>query len=163
MLPDEVDDLLHGGPGQKYPAHADLLEFRDIDAGNDAADDHENVVQTFLLEQRHDAGTDMHVGAGQHRQPYHVRILLKGRRHDLLGRLPQACVNDLHTCVAQGACDDPGATVVPIESGLGDYHANFRTHFDNFCSDRVPDQITGTSSYSPHTSRSASHISPTVA
>jgi hypothetical protein len=40
---------------------------------------------------------------------------------------------------------------VAIEPGLGDHHSDLVTH------------ITGISSYSPQTIRSASHISPTVA
>jgi hypothetical protein len=80
-----------------------------------------------------------------------VSVLLERGRDDLLRRLPQPRVDDFHAGVTQRAGDDLGAAVVPVETGFGDDDPEF-AH-----------QMIGTSSYSPHTSRSASHISPIVA
>src|SRR5437762_13468510 len=36
---DEVDDVLHGGAGQEDAFDADRVQLRDVDVGDDAADD----------------------------------------------------------------------------------------------------------------------------
>ena len=76
--------------------------------------------------------------------------------------------------VAQRARDDLGAAVVAVEARLGDDDSQFSHHsMLIICSLDISNpadpaisqhhQMIGTSSYSPQTSRSASHISPTVA
>ena len=44
------------------------------------------------------------------------------------GRLVQAGVDDLHAGVPQGAGDDLGAAVVPVQAGLGDDDPDPRAH-----------------------------------
>ena len=85
-------------------------------------------MQSFLLEQVHDARADVHVRAREDRQADDVGVLLERRRDDLLGRLAQARVDDLHTGVAQGPGDDLGAAVVPVEPRLGNHNANSSVH-----------------------------------
>ena len=60
------------------------------------------------------------MGAGQDRQPDRVGVLLDRGGHDLLGRLVQAGVDDLHPGVPQHPGHHLGAAVMPVEAGLGD-------------------------------------------
>ena len=69
-----------------------------------------------------------HVRAGQHRQADRVGVLLDRGLDDLLRRLVQAGVDDLHAGVAQRPGDHLGAAVVPVEAGLGDDHPNPCAH-----------------------------------
>ena len=59
---------------------------------------------------------DVHVRAGQDRQPDGIGVLLQRRRHDLLRRLTQAGVDHFHARVAQRARDHLGAAVVAVEA-----------------------------------------------
>ena len=60
------------------------------------------------------------MGAGQDGQPDDVDVLLEGGRHDHLGRLAQAGVDDFEAFVAQAAGEHLGAAIVAVEAGLGD-------------------------------------------
>ena len=42
---------------------------------------------------------------------------------DLVGRLVEAGVDDLEPGVTEGPGDDLGSSVVPVQTGLGDYHS----------------------------------------
>ncbi|GMA88193.1 hypothetical protein GCM10025868_34430 [Angustibacter aerolatus] len=64
------------------------------------------------------------MGTAEHRQAHHVGVLGDGRLDDLLRRLVQAGVDDLHAGVAQRPRDDLGTAVVPVEAGLGDDDAD---------------------------------------
>ena len=77
-----------------------------------------------VFEQRDDFRDQGHVGAGEDREADRVGVLLDHRLGDLLGRLVQAGVDDLHAGVAEGAGDDLGAAVVAVEAGLGDDDAD---------------------------------------
>ena len=147
---DEIDDVLHRRAGQEHSPDAHFTQLRDVDVRNDPADDHQHVVHSFFPEQFHQSRADVHVGPRENRQADRIGIFLQRRRQHLLGGLAQPGVDDLHAGVAQRPGDDLGAAVVAVEARLGDDHPD------------LP-HIEGTSSYSPHSSRSASHISPTVA
>ena len=54
----------------------------------------------------------------QHRQPDEVDVLVARRGRDLLGREPDALVDDLHARVARGDRDLLGAVGVAVEAGL---------------------------------------------
>ena len=73
-------------------------------------------------------GEQGHVGAGEHRQADGVGVLLDDGLDDLLRRLVQAGVDDLHAGVAQRARHDLGAAVVPVEARLGDDHPDAFVH-----------------------------------
>ena len=64
----------------------------------------------------------LHVGAGQDREPDHVHVLLQRRLRDHLGGLADARVHYLHTGVSQHARDDLRATVMAVEPGLRHQH-----------------------------------------
>ena len=64
------------------------------------------------------------MGAGEHREPDQVGVLLDRGLHDLLRRLVQARVDHLVPGVAQRAGDDLRAAVVPVEPGLADDDAD---------------------------------------
>ena len=55
-------------------------------------------------------------------RPIASRVLLDRGLDDLLRRLVQPGVDDLHAGVAQRPRDDLGTTVVTVEPGLGDDH-----------------------------------------
>ena len=71
-----------------------------------------------------DARHEGHVRAGEDRDADGVRVLLDRGLDDLLRGLVKAGVDDLHTRVAKGAGDDLGPAVMPVQTGLGDDHAN---------------------------------------
>src|SRR5918992_1514732 len=82
---DELDDVLHGRTWQEHAGNADLIEFGDIDVGDDAADDDKHVGEAFFLEKSHDSGTDVHMRAEKNRQADDVGVSLQGGTDDLLG------------------------------------------------------------------------------
>ena len=49
---------------------------------------------------------------------YDIRILLERSSHNLLGRLAQSGVDDLHARVPQRSGDDLGAPIVAVEARL---------------------------------------------
>src|SRR5205085_9781848 len=83
-----------------------------------AADDDEHVLGLVLLQPLEDLGDERHVRTGENRDPDRVGVLLDRRLHDLLRRLVQARVDDLHPGVAKRACNDLRAAVVSVETGL---------------------------------------------
>ena len=83
----------------------------------------------FCLEQVHQLRRDVVVGAGEDRQADDVGVFLQRRRGDLLGRLPQAGVDDFHAGVAQRPRDDLRAAIVPVEPRLGDDDSQFAHQF----------------------------------
>ena len=92
----------------------------------------------LLAQQLHDARADVHVGARQDRQADDVGVLLQRGRHDLLRRLPQPGVDDLHAGVAQRPGDDLRAPVVPIEPRLGNDDPNPAAHPGPSAAPRAP-------------------------
>ena len=107
-------------PGVKTLRDAQLLELGDVGVGDDAAAEDDDVARVALGEQLDDPREQRHVRAGEDRQPDGVGVLLDRRLDDLLRRLVQAGVDDLHAGVAQRPGDDLGAAVVPVEARLGD-------------------------------------------
>src|SRR5262245_30514045 len=136
---DEIDDLLHRRAGKEDAFDADGGELGNVDVRNDPADHHEHIVQPLLLEEIHEPRRDVIVRAGEDRQADDVGVLLQRGRHDLLGCLAKAGIDDFHPGIAQRPGDDLGAAIMTIETGLGNDDAEF-AH-----------QMTGTSSYSPQT------------
>ena len=78
------------------------------------------------LQQVDDLGEQRHVRAGEHREADRVGVLLDGGLDDLLRRLVQAGVDDLHTGVPQGPRHDLGAAVVTVQARLGHHHSDGR-------------------------------------
>src|SRR5712692_1577230 len=66
-LADEFDDLLRGGTGEKNRRDAGLFEGRDIGLGDDAADQHGDLVHPFFSQQVHELRADGIVRAGENR------------------------------------------------------------------------------------------------
>ncbi len=84
-----------------------------------------------LVQQFEYAPEQRHVRAGQDGQADRVGVLLDRGLHDLLGRLVQAGVDDLHAGVAQRSGHHLGAAVVPVEAGLRNDDPNASTHRQN--------------------------------
>jgi hypothetical protein len=57
-------------------------------------------------------------------QPHDIDILLDGCRGDLRRLLPQTCIDNLDTRIAQGEGENLGAAVVAIQTGLGNQNAD---------------------------------------
>src|SRR5512135_2152099 len=127
-LADEVHEGLRRGPGQEDLPDAHPLERRDVLLGDDAAGDDEDVLAAALLQELQDLREERVVGAREDREADDVHVLLDRGRRDLLGRLAQPRVDDLHAGVAQRARDDLGAPVVAVEARLGDQDPNRSGH-----------------------------------
>ena len=91
-------------------------------------------VGVALLQQVDDLGEQRHVRAGEHREADRVGVLLDGGLDDLLRRLVQAGVDDLHAGVPQGAGHDLGAAVVTVQARLGHHHPDGRARRSERCS-----------------------------
>src|SRR5690606_2963323 len=125
-----VDDVLHRTSGQENALDTHGLELRDVDVGDDPAHQHQDIVQALFLQELHQARAHVHVRPAQDRQPDDVGVLLKRGGGNLLGRLAQAGVDDLHTRITQRPRNDLGAPIVPIEPGLRDNDSYF-SHAQN--------------------------------
>src|SRR3954447_11613275 len=121
---DPFDDRLRGGTGGEHGGDAELLQLGDVPVGDDPAAEDGDVAGVLSLQQLDDLGEQRHVRAGQHAQPDRVRVLLDGGGHDLLGGLVEPGVDDLDAGVAQRSGDDLGASVMPVQPGLGDDHTD---------------------------------------
>ena len=110
-------------PGVKIFATPDLLELRQVVLGHDAAAEHDDVAGAARLERIDHRREQRHVRARHDRQADRVDRLLHRRRRDHLRRLVEAGVDDLVAGVGERARDDLGATVVAVETGLGDEDA----------------------------------------
>jgi hypothetical protein len=117
---DEVDDVLGGCTGQEDFSDARFFERRNVRFGNDATEQHGDVVHAFFAEQIHQLRADGVVRAGENGQADDVDVFLNGGGGDHFRRLAQAGVNDLHARVAEGARNDFSPAVVAIQPGLGD-------------------------------------------
>src|SRR6266540_1303976 len=127
-LLEERDDLAEGRPGTEHHPDARLLQLRDVLLRDDPSGDHDDVARLPLPEQLDDGREEGHVGAAQRREANRVDVLLDRGFDDVLRRLPQAGVDDLHPGVPQRARDDLGAAVMPIQAGLRDEHADLLRH-----------------------------------
>ena len=121
---DEVDDLVGRRAGREDLGNAQLLQLGDVVGGDRAADGDDHVVDALIGQHRDDLRHQRHVGAGEDREADRVGVLLDHGGDDLLGRLVQAGVDDLHPGVAKRAGDDLRATVVSVEPRLGDDDAD---------------------------------------
>src|SRR6266545_3315572 len=86
----QADDVLRRRAGQEHLGHAEVLQDRDVLGRNDPAPEDLDRAHALLPQQLQDAAADRQVRAGEDREADDVRVLLRGRGHDLLGRLPQA-------------------------------------------------------------------------
>src|SRR5205809_2495109 len=89
---------------------------------NGAAHDHRDVAGAVVPQPVEHATGEEQMGAGQHRQPDDVHVLLDRRLHDLVRRPLESGVDHLDAGVAQGVGHDFRAAVVPVEPWLGDQH-----------------------------------------
>src|SRR5882757_5881632 len=120
LFVDEIDDILGGCSGEKNFGDARLFERGNVLAGNDAADQHGDVVHAFFAQEIHELRADSVVGAGEDGEADNVDVFLYRGGGDHLRGLPEAGVDDFHAGVAEGAGNDLGAAVVAVEAGLGD-------------------------------------------
>jgi hypothetical protein len=135
--PHPLDDLGRGRPRGEDVRDPQPFEFRDVFLRDDPAPEDDDVVDPAVGHEFPEAGEQRHVRPGEHRQPHGIGILLDDGLDDLLRRLVQAGVDDLHAGVAQGARHDLGAAVMPVEARLGDDHPDAFVH-DAQLSNRTP-------------------------
>src|SRR2546426_8834526 len=155
VLLEELDDLLERHSGTEDALEARLLQLRDVLRGDDPAARDDDVRGLLLLQDLHDAREERHVRAAEGAEPDRVDVLLDRRRHDVLRRLPQARVDDLHARVPEGARDHLHPAVVAVQARLRHEDADLLRHGS-------PQYRRG-SSHAPTTSRSVAQISPRVA
>src|SRR4051812_20231425 len=124
VLAHPADDLLGAGARGEDLGDAQAGQLGPVGVGDDPAAEDDDVVDPALAQQLGQPGEQGHVRAGEHREPDGVGVLLDDGLHDLLRRLVQAGVDDLHAGVAQRTGHDLRATVVPVEAGLGDHHTD---------------------------------------
>src|SRR6266508_2110840 len=96
VRPYPVHNGLSGGAGREDLRHAEPLQLGDVGVGDDAPAEDDDVARLPLAQQLDDPAEERHVSAGEHRQADRVGVLLQGGLHDLLGRLVQPGVDDLH-------------------------------------------------------------------
>src|SRR5439155_591047 len=121
---EEGDDFAERRTGAEHDLDAGLLELGNVFLRNDPAARDEDVARLPFLEELHDLQEKGHVRPAEARQADRVDVLLDRGLDDVLRRLPQAGVDDLHAGVAQRAGDDLGPAVVAVESRFRDQDAD---------------------------------------
>src|SRR5438876_530909 len=121
---EEGDDFAERRTGAEHDLDAGLLELGNVFLRNDPAARDEDVARLPFLEELHDLREQGHVRPAEARQADRVDVLLDRGLDDVLRRLPQAGVDDLHAGVAQRAGDDLGPAVVAVESRFRDQDAD---------------------------------------
>src|SRR5688500_8330238 len=58
------------------------------------------------------------MGTAEDRYTYRVNVFLNGSRGDHLGCLPEACIDDLHTCITQSTSYHLCTPVMSVKAGL---------------------------------------------
>jgi len=132
ITPDGVadvgDDRLRLGARAEDGADAKGLEGGDVISRDDAPKEHREIGEAPQLQFLHDARDKRHVRSGQDRQPDNVDVLLQRGLGDHCGRLPQPCIDDLHTGIAKRPRHDFGSSIVAIQAGFGNQHADRLCH-----------------------------------
>src|SRR5687768_14337379 len=123
-LPDVVDDRLRSRAGAEEAAAAHFLELGHVLPADDPAAGQEDPFHPLLAHELEDAREERHVGARQDRQRDHVDVFLERGLDDLLGRLVEPRVDDLHPRVPEGRRDHLRSAIVPVQAGLADQHAD---------------------------------------
>ena len=124
----ELDDRTSRRARREHLGDALLLQLAHVVVRDRPADDDEHVLGALIAQQRKDARHERHVRAGEDRDADRVGVFLDHRLDDLLGRLVQTGVDDLHPGVAQCPRDDLRAPVVTVEAGLRDDHSDLPCH-----------------------------------
>src|SRR5215471_4491765 len=124
----EIDDLGRRRAGPEDAGDAELAQALGVLVRNRAADDDHHVLGAVLAQELEDARHERHVRAGEDGDPHRVSVLLDRGLDDLLRRLVEARVDDLHACVAERAGDALCAAIVPIEARLRDDDADLPCH-----------------------------------
>src|SRR5205823_3833711 len=121
---EEGDDFAERRTGAEHDLDAGLLELGEVFLRNDPAARDEDVARLPFLEELHDLREQGHVSAAEAREADRVDVLLDRGLDDVLRRLPEPGVDDLHAGIAQRAGDDLGPTVVAVESRFRDQDAD---------------------------------------
>jgi len=117
-------DGIARGLAEADPERIDWLQLVGVVLRDRPAHDDEDVVRAVRAQAVHDPGHERHVRTREDRDADRVRVLLDRGLDDLLRRLVETRVDDLHAGVPQGPRDDLRAAVVTVQSGLGDHHPN---------------------------------------
>src|SRR3990170_4832344 len=134
---EELDDVAERSPGAEDLLNPRLLQPWDILLGNDAAAGDHNVSCPAFLQEFHDLREQGHVRPAQAREANRVDILLDRGLDDVLRRLPQSRVDDLHPRIAERAGDDLRPAVMAIQAGLRDEDAYLLRHADTSVEQRL--------------------------
>src|SRR5438309_177006 len=122
QLLERLHDLRQRRSHREHPVDAERPQLVHVARRNGAAHDHRDVAGAVVPQPVEHATREEQVGAGQHRQPDDVHVLLDRRLHDLVRRPLESGVDHLDAVVAQGLSHDFRAAVMPVEPWLGDQH-----------------------------------------
>src|SRR5215212_944568 len=100
LRPQEVDDVTRRGTGCENLGDALPLQLGSVRRRNRPAQDDEYVLRAVLLQTVEDPRHECHVRPGEDRDPDRVGVLLDRRLDDLLGRLMQTGVDNLHARIS---------------------------------------------------------------
>src|SRR6266480_1315040 len=102
---EEGDDFPERRPRAEHDLDAGLLELGDVFLRNDPAARDEDVARLPFLEELHDLREQGHVSAAEAREADRVDVLLDRGLDNVLRRLPEPGVDDLHAGIAQRVAD----------------------------------------------------------
>src|SRR6476646_2062261 len=125
ILANEYRDVIHRRAGIEDGTDAGFLEEIKILLWNDAADEKQHVFHLVLLEEIRHARDNGIVCAGKNREANHVHVFLQRRVDKHVRRLAEPGIDDFHAGIAQRTGNYLGATVVAVQAGFGNKHADF--------------------------------------
>src|SRR5688500_4583063 len=104
---------------------AHFSQTRHILIWHDASNENLHTILPIGFKQFHNARRQCHMRAGKDGETYYIHIFLQGGLRDHFWCLPQTCINNFHTSIPQGTCNNLGAPVMSIQPGLGNENTNF--------------------------------------
>src|SRR5688500_7163483 len=117
---DVVHQLRRWSARAEQAANTLLLEALHVFLRDYAPACDQDVIPALVFHELRDARNQRHVRAAQNGKADDVGVFLDGCGSDHLRRLMQAGVNDLHPGVPERGGDYFRASIVPVQSGLGD-------------------------------------------
>jgi hypothetical protein len=133
----ELNDRPSRCAGSENLGDAALLECLRLVVGDGSADQHEHVVGALAVQSLDHARHQCHMRTREDRESDGIGILLNRRLDDLVGRLVQPRVDNLHTGIAQGARNHLGAAIMPVQTGLGYDYADRIGHARQYRTGRL--------------------------
>ena len=122
---DKLNDAVHRRARLKDRGYAHLFQRVYVLIRDDAAHQHQHVIDLVLLQQFHHARHNCVMSAGKNRQANDVDVFLQGSADNHLRCLTQTGVDYFHPSVSQRAGDHFSPAIVSIKTRLRNQHADF--------------------------------------